>query len=182
MSGDAVDRQTGKPCFVAMKVVYDGGARVIVAVTPNRALYEQQFTHPNNLNSMLYYNKFAVTAEDIIGKWGGSGGGGVEYYNAYTGGYAGMNALSTSDEFVFRSNGSYHQTYLSAQVTGGGSQFARIDYDGRFAVTDWEVTATKHYEGKTAKFAAQLIAVRGGYLLFLADKRNEVTYMLFKQR
>ena len=163
MSGDAVDRQTGKPCFVAMKVVYHGGANVIVAVAPNRAVYEQQFKHPDDLNSMLNRNHFAVTAEDIVGKWGSSGGG--------------MDGLSTSDEFVFHSNGRYHQTYLSAQ----GSQFARIDYDGRFTVTEWEVTATNHFEGKTAKFAAHLIAVHSGYLLFLVDQRNNVTTLLFKQ-
>lgn len=179
---DAVDRQTGRRCFVSMKIVFQGGANVIVAVTPNRAAYEQQFKHPDDLNWVLNRNKFAVTADDMIGTWAGSGGGGVEYYSAYTGTYAGMNALSTSDNFVFSSDGSYRQTYLSAQVATGGSQFARIDYRGRYSATDWEVTATNHYGGKTAKFAAQLIAVRGGYLLTLTDQRNGVRYMLFKQK
>lgn len=179
---DAIDRQTGRRCYVSMKIVFQGGANVIVAVTPNKAIYDQQFRHPDDLNRMLSYNKFAVTADDLVGTWAGSGGGGVEYYSAYTGAYAGMNALSTSDNFVFSPDGSYRQTYLSAQVATGGSQFARIDYKGRYAATDWEVTATNHYGGKTARFAAQLIAVRGGYLLALTDQRNDVRYMLFKQK
>ena len=39
---DAVDKQTGKRLFVAMKIIYDGGARVIVTVAPGKAVYQQQ--------------------------------------------------------------------------------------------------------------------------------------------
>jgi len=53
---------------------------------------------------MLSYNKFGVTKNDIIGTWSKTGGGGVEYYNAYTGNYTGMSAISSTDEFVFNSN------------------------------------------------------------------------------
>lgn len=35
--GSAVDRRTGEPCWVAMKVVHQGGARVVVAVAPGEA-------------------------------------------------------------------------------------------------------------------------------------------------
>ena len=83
--GDAVDKKTGKRCFVTMKVVLEGGGRVIVAVAPDRNAHEKQFQHPNDLNKMLGYNRLGVTAQDLTGIWTGGGGGGVEYYSAYSG-------------------------------------------------------------------------------------------------
>lgn len=184
MMADAVHKQTGERRFVGLWFLspHSGGSKVFVVVAQSRAELQQMFPKAENIYPMLNSNRFAVTAEDMVGTWAGSGGGGVEYYSAYTGTYAGMKALSTSDNFVFSPNGSYQQTYLSAQVASGGSQFARIDYKGRFSATDWEVTATNHHGGKTAKFGAQFIAVRGGYLLALTDLRSNVRYMLFKQR
>lgn len=182
LQADAVDKQTGKKSFVTMKIVYDGGAKVIVTVAPNKTAYQQQFPHPNDLNRMLGYNKFAVAQQDLIGEWTGGGGGAVEYYSVYSGNYAGMSAVSTANDFVFSSNGNYQHTYRSANLNSGSSQFARIDYKGKFSVDDWEIAATNHYNGTTAKFSANLIAVRGGFLLFMIDQRNNVDYTLFKKK
>ena len=184
LMADAVHKQTGQRCYVGLWFLspHSGGSKVFVVVAQSRAELQQLFPKAENIYPMLNSNRFAVTAEDMVGTWAGSGGGGVEYYSAYTGNYAGMNALSTSDNFVFSANGSYQQTHLSAQVATGGSQFARIDYKGRYSATDWEVTATNHYGGRPAKFQAQFIAVRGGYLLALTDRRSNIRYMLFKQR
>lgn len=183
MWGNAVNKQTGKTCFVAIKIVYSGGARPIVVIAPNESSYQQQFAHPNDLDRMLNYNKFAVTTADITGTWKGSGGGGVEYYNAYTGGYTGMSAISTSDEFVFNTNGTYTSTYRSANMNNGGAQFGGQDFKGKYTVTDWQVTATNRFRGKTTAFTAQLIAVRGGYLLYMSDPDNSsMNYTLFKTK
>lgn len=179
---DAIDKKTGKRCFISMKIVFQGGANVIVAVYPNRAAYEKEFKHPNNLDPMLNANRFAVTAKDLIGTWAsGTGGAGWDYYNM-SGSWVGMMALSDDDEFIFNSNGNYQHTYKSANVSSGGSRFARIDYKGKFSVSDWEMTATNHYQGTTAKFSAQIVAVRGGYLLVLTNQRNNITYRLFQKR
>lgn len=178
---DAVDKQTGKRSFVTMKIVYDGGARVIVTIAPSKAAYQQQFPHPNDLNRMLSYNKFAIAAQDLAGTWSGGGGGGVEYYNAY--GYQGMSAISTSDEFVFAASGSYQSTHDSANMSGGGTRFAKLQYRGQFTAGDWELTATNRVSGKTKKFWAQFQAVRGGFLLILTDSDYApLRYTLFKKR
>lgn len=182
MEGNAINRQTGKPCYVAIKIVYSGGARPIVIIAPDQASYQQQFPHPNDADKMLAYNKFAVTASDIIGTWNGSGGGGVEYYNAYSGTYAGMSAVSTTDAFTFNSNRSYSSTYRSASMNNGGAQFGGQDFKGNFSVTDWSITATNRYQGKTTVYNAQLIAVKNGYLLYMSDNDNpSMNYTLFKQ-
>lgn len=181
MEGSATEKKTGKACYVAIKIVYSGGAKPIVIIAPNQSVYQQQFPHPNDADRMLNYNKFAVTANDIVGKWSGSGGGGVDYHNAYDGRYITSHTLSTSDEFTFNSNGTYTSTYRSANINGGNAQFGGQDFKGTYSVTDWQVTATNRLGGKTTNFFAQLIAVKGGYLLRLIDSDySPLTYTLFR--
>lgn len=183
MQGNATEKKTGKACFVALKVVHNGGARPIVVITSGQTLYQQQFPHPNDVDKMLYYNKFGVTVKDIIGTWNGGGGGGADYYNAYTGNYISTHTISASDEFVFMANGTYRSTYRSANINGGNAQFGGQDFKGNFSVKDWEVTATNRFGGKTTRFIAQLIAVKGGYLLYLEDPDYRSTnYTLYKTK
>jgi hypothetical protein len=183
MQGNAVERATGKPCYVAIKIVYSGGARPIVVIAPTQNSYLQQFPHPNDIDPMLNANRFAVTVNDIIGTWSGSGGGGVEYYNAYSGTYAGMSAVSSTDEFTFNNNNTYSSKYRSASMNNGGAQFGGQDFNGTFSITDWSITATNRFKGKTTTYNAQLIAVKGGYLLYLSDsENNSMNYTLFKSK
>lgn len=182
MQGKATDRQTGSSCFVAIKIIYSGGARPIVVIAPNQNSYQQQFPHPNDLNKMLDRNKFAVTAKDINGTWKGSGGGAVDYYNVYSGNYASSHSLSTSDEFTFNSNGTYNSVYRSANINGSNAQFGGQDFKGNYSVTDWQVTMTNRMYSKTTKFYAQLIAVKGGHLLYLEDPDRSINYTLYKSK
>lgn len=181
--GEAIDKATGKRVYIAMKVIYEGGASVVVAIANNKAAYQQQYPHPNDLNQMLGYNKFAVSLGDMVGTWAKNGGNGAEYYNAYTGGYTGMSAISTTDEFVFSSNGSYQSTHRSANTNNGGTQFGGMDYKGRVTVSDWELLATNRLGGKTKKFWCQLEAIKGGYLLILTDSDYEpLKYVLYRKK
>lgn len=183
MEGNAVNKQTGKSCYVAIKIIYGGGAKPVVVITPDQQTYRQQFPHPNDLDRMLNYNKFAITAKDVTGHWSKAGGGGVEYYNAYTGSYAGMSALSTTDEFTFGNNGTYNSVHNSANTNNGSTQFAALKYSGRFTATDWELLATNRVGGKTKKFFAQFIAVKNGYLLQLTDSEyTPLVYTMFKTK
>ena len=183
IQANAVKKKTGKSCFVAIKIVYSGGARPIVVIAPDQNSYQQQFPHPNDIDPMLNANRFALTANDIIGTWKGSGGGGVEYYNVYSGTYAGMSAVSSTDEFTFNSNGTYSSTYRSASMNSGGAQFGGQDYKGNFSVTDWSLTVTNRYKAKTTTYKAQLIAVKGGFLLYMEDSDNSsMKYTLFKTK
>lgn len=184
LEGEGVDRQTGKRCYVVLYNVNAFGARGnYVVIAPNRSVYQQTFPNRDDISNMRGHNKFAVTAQDVIGNWTGGSGNFAEYYNVYSGSYAGMAALSIANDFVFRSNGSYQHIYRSANSNFGSTQFAKLEYNGKFTVTnDWEITATNHYNGITAKFASQIVAVKGGYLLVLTDTRNNINYTLFKKR
>ena len=183
IQGNAVEKVTGNHCYAAIKIVYAGGARPVVVITPNKSIYQQQFPHPKDIDPMLNANRFAITANDIVGTWKGGGGGGVEYYNAYSGTYAGMSAVSSTDEFSFNNNGTYSSTYRSASMNNSGAQFGGQDFKGNFSVTDWSITASNRYKGKTTTFKAHLIAVKGGYLLYMEDTDNaSMKYTLFKTK
>lgn len=183
MEGQATDKQTGRSCYVAIKIIYEGGARPVVVIASDQNSYRQQFPHPNDLNRMLSYNKFAITTKDVIGHWSKTGGGGVEYYNAYTGGYTGMSAISTTDEFTFSSNNNYSSVHNSANTNNGGTQFSALKYNGKYTVSDWELLAANRVGGKTKKFYAQLEAVKGGSILILTDSDYEpLKYTLFKTK
>ncbi|WP_462255022.1 hypothetical protein [Ferruginibacter sp.] len=183
LQGNAVERATGKPCYVAIKIVYGGGARPIVVIAPNHSSYQQQFPHPNDIDPFLNANRFAVSASDIIGTWKGGGGGGVEYYNAYSGTYTGMSAVSSTDEFTFNSDGTYSSMYRTASMNNGGSQFGGQDFKGNATVADWSITATNRFGGKTTTYNAYFIAVKNGYLLYMADAENSsMSYTLYKSK
>lgn len=183
LQANAVNRQTGKSCYIALKVIYHGGARPVLVITPDQNSYLQQFPHPNDIDPMLSYNKFAVTANDIIGQWKSNGGGIADYYNAYNGSYAFSHSLSTSDEFNFNKDGSYNSVYRSANMAGGFAQFGGQDFKGTYSVADWMITATNRHKARTATFSSQLIAVKGGYLLFMQDTYEPLLqYTLFKSK
>ena len=179
--GAGTDPATGKPCYVALKIVYSGGARPILVIAPDQQQFRQQYPHPNALDRMLNYNKFALSVADITGKWTGGSGAGVEYYNAYNGTYAGMSAISTSDDFEFKTDGMYTSAYRSASSNMGTTRFGAIDYKGKYHITDWTLRAENRYKGKTTLFNAQLIAVKNGFLLYLSDNdAPSMNYTLIK--
>lgn len=181
MQGSGINLSTGKPCHVALKIVYSGGARPILVIASDQPQFRKQYPHPNDLDRMLNYNKFALSAADLTGKWTGGSGAGVEYYNAYNGTYAGMSAISTSDDFHFNADGTYTSAYRSASSSQGSTRFGAIDYKGKYQVTDWAIRAENRYKGKTTQFNAQFIAVKNGYLLYLSDSENPaMNYTLIK--
>ena len=181
--GEGTDKSTGAKVYVAMKVVYQGGANVVVVTAPSKAAYQAAFGHPNDVDRMLGYNKFGVTKNDIIGTWSKTGGGGVEYYNAYSGNYAGMSAISSTDEFTFNSDDSYNSMHNAANTNSGSTTFSGLNYKGNFSVNVWELMATNRVSGKTKKFWCQLMAVKNGYILTLTDSDYEpLKYVLFKRK
>ena len=68
-------------------------------------------------------------------------------------------------------------------MNNGGAQFGEQDFKGNFSVKDWSITATNRYKRKTTTYKAQLIAVKGGYLLYIEDAENaSMNYTLFKTK
>ena len=179
---DGIDKATGMKCHIGFRVITNNGiSRCIEIISPSAAVFQQEFSTQEKIEAMLNYNKFAVTAADLIGKWEESTFAGVDMYNVNTGAYAGMNTSSSANSFVFNDDNTYSSNHKGAFGMVGSMQFYDQKYKGKMTVTNWDLTLTNRWEGKTDIFWAQFEAVRGGKILHLRDKSaSGITYHLVK--
>jgi len=182
MEGYAVDKRTGKSCFIGMYLlIVPNSANVVIGTAPDEAAFRRQFPKANDpfgsdLAAMTRYNKFALAANDITGKWqNGNTETAHWYYVSPTGyeGYAGMTLAATSATFQFNANGIYHSIQNGATGAVGNLNTFQQEFQGDFTVSNWAITTTNRYGGKTDKFEASFAAVRGGRILQLNNGAGE---------
>lgn len=188
IEGTAIDPKTGKNCFLAMYVSSSNGNMFpVVAVMADEATLRKTFPNAekqfdSELPGMSRYNRFAVALNDIVGKWSGGGSAAANYYNAYTGAYAGMGAVAMSDKFEFFANGDYVSKHQGASGMVGSMSTYSQEYKGKATVSNWEIVLPNRWEGKTSKFNAWFEAVRGGRILNLQDMQySGMKYNLVKE-
>lgn len=170
LQADASRRADGKPVFITFLVLSENGVgTTIEVIAPNRQAYEKEFANLDAVAGMTSYNRFAVHARDIEGPWGSSGGSFAQYYNVYSGQYAGMNAVSKYDKFDLRGN-QYTELHKGAMGFVGSQNVYQQEYKGSFTVTDWQLN-TRSSGGEEKTYSAWYQAVRGGRLLHLQDKK-----------
>ena len=92
------------------------------------------------------------------------------YYSTNTGNYAGMSTVAVSDRFIFNATGSYQSIHAQGSTQLGVTSGGRQEYSGRLSATDWELTLTNRYGGKTEVFSGYFEAVKGGRVLHLTNK------------
>jgi hypothetical protein len=177
IEGVAIDRQTGKRVFLGFVVNSANGYMFpVLAVAPDEETLRKTFPkaedkYESDLAAMSGYNKFAVTAKDLAGKWSGGGTTAANYYNVYTGSYAGMAAVAMSDKFEFLANGDYTSRHQGASGMVGSMSTYSQEYKGKATITDWTVTMTNRFKGATTTFNAWFEAVAGGVVLHLQDSQ-----------
>ena len=90
---------------------------------------------------------------------------------------------SSTNSFVFRPDGTYTNVYKGAQnlQDGRGTQFHGETSNGKFNVTNWEMTLTNRFKGATHAFAVQFEAVKGGRILHVY-RGNIEEFHLFKRQ
>lgn len=169
---DAVEKSTGKRYHLGFRVIaVNGVAKCIEILSPSQAAFQQVFPQQEKVEAMLNYNKFAVDMKDVVGDWTSSSGSAVQLYSVVTGAAAGMNASSSTDEFKFRSDGTYESNHSGAYGMVGSQNFYKQNFKGELTVSNWEIVLTKQFDGKTKTFWAQYEAIRGGRMLHLTDKQ-----------
>jgi hypothetical protein len=181
---DAVEKATGKRVHLGFRIITTNGiSRCIEIISPSATVFQQEFTDQKKLEAMLNYNKFAVASADLIGQWDVSSGSQVDMYNTVTGSYAGMNFSSSATSFTFNADGTYSSRHSGAFGMVSNTKFYDQKYNGNYTVTNWDITATKQFEGKTKVFWAQFEAVRGGRVLNLTQKEaTAMNYHLVKTK
>ncbi len=179
---DVIEKATGKKYHLGFRVITEKGvSRCIEILSPSAATFQQEFSDQKKVEAMFNYNKFAVTVSDLVGTWSESSGSYVDMYNTVTGSYAGMNTSSSANSFTFNGDGTYNSNHKGAFGMVGNLKFYDQKYNGNYQVTNWDITATKRFEGKTDIFWAQFEAVRGGRVLHLTDKSaSGIQYHLVK--
>lgn len=180
--GNATDKQNRTPIFVAMSVLtQDGTAKVVIAAAPDRQTYYNEFPRPADLGAKTGANYFAVTQSDLAGEWDGRNAPFVQLYSIYTGNAAALNAATFNAHFSFSGNGSYTNQLSGTNGLIGAQNYSEVNLNGRFQVSDWEITLTNRENGKTSVFAAYFEAVKGGKILHLTDKQySSSQFHLFK--
>jgi len=169
--GTGIEKSTGKNVFIGLRVIKESGVDFCtLAISPNKAEYQQHFPNLEMLKTMRNANRFAINKEDILGDWSSSSGSTLQYYNVYTGQDAGMQFSQGGQEFYFRVSDDYNANISGAMGTMSGSQVVFDNkYKGKFTVTDWEISMT-NYGGVTQIFTAYFEALGGGRILHISKK------------
>jgi hypothetical protein len=179
VEGWAVDKQTGKKRFIGMKLdIAPNTAYLTIASAKDEATLWQQFPKANgsafsqsDLSNMSGYNKFAIGPYDLTGTWEDGGGSTMNWYSTTTGENVGATGAVTSDVFRFIDARNYTSTHNGATGVIGAMNTFQQNYKGTYTVTDWTITATNRFEGKTQVFNAWFEVVRGGRVLHLQDAK-----------
>ncbi|CAN5148245.1 hypothetical protein BH09BAC3_BH09BAC3_25380 [soil metagenome] len=175
LEADAIEKLTGKNCLVGFRMITTNGvSKCIEIITPSSPDFQQMFPDQKKIEALLNYNKFAVTEKDLVGTWEETSGAYVNMYSTVTGAYAGMNSASSAHKFIFKPKGQYESFHSGASGMVGSMQFYSQKYNGASTITNWDITLTKRFNGKTEVFWAQFEAVRGGRVLHLVNKASDV--------
>jgi|688.fasta_scaffold25360_8 hypothetical protein len=188
-AGDLTDNQTGRQVYVA--IFRKGSSNWLEVITPNKASFVAAFGADvdqirwdtdsqiwNPLLQLFNYNKFAVAASDLTGKWASWSGAGVQYVNVYTGLDAGMGHAQSSNEIVFNANGTYNREYKGVSGSpGAGNTYYGEKNNGNAIVSNWEIQLTNAFKGETHVFSAYFEAVKGGRILHLYRGNIEDMHM-----
>ncbi|MBL0134780.1 MAG: hypothetical protein IPP79_12675 [Chitinophagaceae bacterium] len=111
-----METNTGKSCHVSFRIFMENGIASCVEIqSSSKNNYWASFPTIESIDPLRSYNKFAVTQGDLVGEWQENIGSYANYYNVYTGGYAGMNAVSINSKMVLGENGQFtieHKAHL----------------------------------------------------------------------
>jgi hypothetical protein len=151
----AMETQTGRTCFVAMKLVFSGGTWPVVVVAPSESAFRQQFPRPSDLDRMVDHNSFAVTAKGLEGNWHAKKEARLDPVG-----------FETKEQwFTFSDDGAYN----GRLVVQGGKKSSNDAVRGTYTLTGSEITAANWAAGKSKRFRAKLSVLKHGPQLTLMD-------------
>lgn len=173
---DAVENATGQPVHIVLfkKNYYGGTGKYLECTTPDKNLFVQEFgeydptaSNWEKLERMANYNKFAVAASDLTGKWTNNFSGTLQYVNAYTGLNAGMSSHSSNQNFQFGTGSTYNWDLSAASGMVGNLNFQGAKSSGKFSmVNNWQIRFSD-IEGKPKVYDVAFTCIKGARLLWI---------------
>ena len=155
---------TGQPAFVAMYAAQPDNAGIynnIVLVGPDKATTQTEYATPEAVVTLLQYNKFAVDAADLAGRWLERGQWKMQlaYVNP-----ALVEGEPVTSDITFTADGRY--TARDRVAAAGGAPVEQLS-SGSWALTSpWTLVITDA-QGRASTFSAQFELVQGGRVLHL---------------
>jgi hypothetical protein len=177
---DMVEKATGKKVHVVFfkKKLSGGAGRFLEFVTADKNSFEREFGAYNTdafapvwdkMVAMANYNKFAVAASDLKGKWTSSFTGMTQYVNAYTGADAGANTHASNENFEFGTGNTYKWNLSVASGFVGNIKFQNVKSTGKFtALNNWQVSFSD-IGGKPKTYNVQFVCIKGARVLWVGD-------------
>jgi hypothetical protein len=176
---DMVENSTGRQVHVVLfKKNYNSGAgKYVEFITSDKKSFEQEFGtyHEGSsgwekMENMAFYNKFAVAASDLSGKWTNDFSGAIQYVNAYTGADAGMDTHASNENFHFGPGNTYQWDLGVASGAVGNIKFQSVKSNGVFSmISNWQVKLSD-IEGKPRTYEAYFSCIKGLRILWLDNK------------
>lgn len=189
--GHATENASGKNVFIVF--FRQGHSGWIEFIAPDKNSFIQQFKFDpetiqwdsnsdlmNPLANMTGYNRFAVAASDLKGKWTSDFTGIQQLYNVYTGQYAGMNINQSNEEFIFGAGASYNWKLLVVNGMVGNAKYTEVKSAGMFTVpNNWQINFSKIETGPRT-FNAFWSCIKGARVLNLLDANAQGSGMYTK--
>jgi hypothetical protein len=176
---DAVEKATGSTVHVVLfKMNYSNGSgKYLEFITPNKAAFEQEFgayrqtTYGwEKMERMANYNKFAVAASDLAGKWTSNFSGAIQYVNATTGFDAGMDTHASNENYVMAADNTYSWDLGVASGQVGNIKFQSVKSSGKLSMDgNWKIKFSD-IEGKPRNYDVYFSCIKGLRILWI-DKR-----------
>ncbi|MGZ5191455.1 MAG: hypothetical protein ACXWCZ_10575 [Flavisolibacter sp.] len=176
---DAVEKATGSTVHVVLfKMNYSNGSgKYLEFITPNKASFEQEFgayreaTYGwEKMESMANYNKFAVAASDLAGKWTSNFSGAIQYVNATTGFDAGMNTHASNENYVIATDKTYSWDLGVASGQVGNIKFQSVKSSGTLSMDgNWKIYFSD-IEGKARNYDVYFSCIKGLRILWIDNK------------
>ncbi len=173
---DAVEKTTGRTVHVVLfKMNYSGGnGRYLEFITSNKNSFEQEFgayhqttSGWEKMENMANYNKFAVAASDLNGKWTTNFTGMTQYVNAYTGASAGADTHASTQSYEFGAGNTYKWNIGVASGFVGNIKFQSAKSSGKFTVSNnWQVYFSD-IEGKPKTYNVSFTCIKGARVLWI---------------
>jgi hypothetical protein len=176
---DLLEKGSNKKVHVVLfKMNYSNGSgRYLEFITPDKRAFEQVFgpyhqttSGWENMEKMANYNKFAVAASDLAGKWTSDFSGAIQYVNAYTGFDAGMDTHASVENFNIGSGNNYNWDIGVASGQVGNIKFQSKKSSGRLTMTgNWKVNFSD-IEGRPRSYDVYFSCIKGLRILWLDNK------------
>lgn len=173
-AGNITDNAFGKKYFVALFSKHGRGWIEVIA--PDKATFAREFGAINindeiinwkPLLALFDYNKFAVDAADLRGKWTTTFAGTSQYVSIYTGRYISAVTSVAATSYDFGAGNSYNYRTDGATSSLGRTDFSKAQSSGKFTLpTNWEIRFSD-IEGRPQTYPVHFSCIRGARVLWV---------------